>query len=102
MILRLDYRTLLLGRCFGLLRILGYVEIVIMLFLIFGIRKVLTDVQRLHQFEDGKCSCGDFWLTLSTQRTIFLLIQAILSPGEYLICHIVNTRYNTCYLKHVL
>ncbi|CAA0355580.1 Pentatricopeptide repeat-containing protein chloroplastic [Arabidopsis thaliana] len=29
--------------------------------LIFGRKVVLRDVQRFHHFEDGKCSCGDFW-----------------------------------------
>lgn len=29
--------------------------------LIFGRQIVIRDVQRFHQFEDGKCSCGDFW-----------------------------------------
>lgn len=28
---------------------------------VFGRRVVLRDVQRFHHFEDGKCSCGDFW-----------------------------------------
>ncbi|CAF2143180.1 BnaA02g26650D [Brassica napus] len=28
---------------------------------VFGRKVVLRDVQRFHHFEDGKCSCGDFW-----------------------------------------
>ncbi|CAN8266688.1 unnamed protein product [Cochlearia groenlandica] len=29
--------------------------------LVFGRRIVLRDVQRFHHFENGTCSCGDFW-----------------------------------------
>ncbi|KAI3429162.1 DYW_deaminase domain-containing protein [Psidium guajava] len=29
--------------------------------LIFGRQIVLRDIQRFHQFEDGECSCGDYW-----------------------------------------